>query len=124
MKTDADIGYEATWGTKVGKDCVSLDSNLCRWLGKRLFFLSLYTSTAPGDLVATLPGDTDEEYFKAISDANLKWRSDLRYFGEALTKYGNRHKVGNVSTIEEDEMREKAQAALRWVAKNLGSLWD
>lgn len=124
MKTDADIGYEATWGTKVGKDCISLDSKLARWLGKRLFFLSLYTRSAPGDLVATLVDDTDEEYFKAISDANLAWRSDLRHFGEALTKYGNRHKVSNISVIEEQEMLEEAQAALRWVAKNLGSLWD
>jgi CubicO group peptidase (beta-lactamase class C family) len=39
------------WTSKVGRDCVSLDTSLCRWLGKRLSHLATHSTGVPVDYI-------------------------------------------------------------------------
>jgi len=91
--------YHFTWGTPVGKDCISLDASLCEWLGPRLIFLAEHGH--------------DSDFKKAT----------LKRHGEALLKYP----CGLGSPLEYDEHDrrvEDAQKALAWVSRNLVGLWD
>lgn len=91
--------YRFTWGTPVGKDCISLDSSLCEWLGARLIFLATHGH--------------DEDPFRA----------KLLKHGEALSAYP----CGLGTNLTMDEHRKRvadAQKALAWVSRNLVRLWD
>lgn len=50
------------------------------------------------------------------------WTADLKRHGEALLTY--QHKQYDVYGDDWDAIYEPAREALRWVADNLGSLWD
>lgn len=95
--------YEETWGTKVGRDCISLNTALCRWLGKRLTFLSEHTKSYP------LVGYTAEE-----------WSATLKKHGETLTSYAEN--IYDLPDKETTALYKEAQRALMWVATELGIL--
>jgi len=95
--------YKDTWGTPVGKDCVSLDTTMCRWLGERLVFLSLHTSG------------------RAIGFSEKRWKEELYANGIALVRWAHHY---DLSADKQTVLYKGAQGALRWVARNLGRLWD
>lgn len=51
------------------------------------------------------------------------WRRDLRAHGQALKEYTYASELVD-EEIEDTSRLEAAQDALRWVADNLGDLWD
>jgi hypothetical protein len=97
--------YRRTWGTPVGQDCISLDTALCRWLGQRLLFMAEHTNSHD-------PAYTEDA-----------WKDTLAGHAISLLRWADRY--GNDWPLK-DEIRhyEDAQAALRWCAANLASLWD
>jgi hypothetical protein len=48
------------------------------------------------------------------------WTADLTVHGEALIRYGK----DSLEDFDDSQLYESAQRALRWVAANLGSIWD
>jgi hypothetical protein len=94
--------FKKLWGSPVGKDCVSLDTSMCKWLGDRLIFLANNTQSAP------------------IGHTEMRWRRELTEQGHALLAWGNKYETNADETIA----YPKAQKAMRWVARNLGKLWD
>lgn len=96
--------YRNTWRTPIGQDCISLDTSLCKWLGDRLVFMSEHANSFD-------PAYTYE-----------RWCELLRTNGEALLAW---HRHWDLDTLEEEQQAHLgAQEALRWVADNLGTLWD
>jgi hypothetical protein len=96
--------YRKTWGTPVGKDCVSLDDSLCTWLGTRLIFLSEHTRGYP------IGCPTPDIYVR-----------NLRKHGNALLRYRLKYEC---DLNGEAEIIKHAQEALTWVTKMLPALWD
>lgn len=85
----------------------SLDDHLGETLGAQLVEMA--------DIAHAYPG---EHYpFE-------QWTADLRSHGEALLTYQREHYEGADHGAEWDSIYAPAQDALRWVADNLGSLWD
>jgi hypothetical protein len=99
----------------VARDAWNLDTALAKWLGKRLLWLAENAHGIPGPYLTYA-----EDGFNTVDDdkAMARWRKDLRTHGKALQDYG-KGKVAN-----RDDGLEKAQDALRWVAKRLPCLWD
>lgn len=96
--------YARTWGTPIGKDCVTLKVILADWLGPRLVFLADHTtSLAPGRYAS-------EEEHEAATKAYL---AEMRAHGEAL-----------IAFADAEDGDEAAENALRWVAENFIHLWD
>lgn len=91
--------YKRKWGTKVGRDCISLDTSLTKWLGRRLVHLGQHTGSHPCNM-------THDE-----------WRTLLVRHGNALTDYSK-------NRYDTDVYDVPAQEALAWVSANLGMLWD
>jgi hypothetical protein len=98
------ISYKARWGSKVGKDCVSLDHALCKWLGKRLVHLGMFT----------------DSYVEG-SDYNT-WRTQLIAAGVALYNYTKLHNIDD--DAKRDKVISEAKSNLHWIADNLGHFWD
>ena len=96
--------YRKTWGTPVGKDCVSLDDSLCTWLGTRLIFMSQHTQGFPVNY-------TTQD----------RWVGDLRKHGNALLRYRLKYEC---DFDGEGELIQHAQEALTWVTNMLPALWD
>lgn len=99
--------YKATWGTPIGKDCISLDTSLCKYLGDRLAFLAEYTTSHP------------------CGYSEKRWKRELADNAQALMAWANHFATdyaGNYAQEAED--CKNAQRAMRWVARNLGKLWD
>lgn len=96
--------YAKTWETPVGKDCISLETSLSRWLGERLTFMGEHTSGAP------------------IGWEHEDWKAKLRDMGERLTVWSEHHDLPDAAA--EVEAYLNAQEAIRWVANNLAQLWD
>lgn len=107
------LRYRRTWGTPVGQDCISLDTALCRWLGERLSFLAQHGNSAPYGY-----GGTDN-----IEVSLNFYEFHLSLHSASLLRWADRY---NESwTAEEDASHyADAQEAMRWVADNLGTLWD
>ena len=93
--------YKKTWGTPVGKDCISLNSTLAGWLATRLKFLSKHANGYPA-----FTFDTYEDYLKALK----KQAKRLQAYSDFYTKTF----LGN----EADELKihVDAQKAIDWVA--------
>jgi len=108
-----DTQYKKTWGTPIGQDCISLDTSLCGWLGARLLFLSEHASSSP-----YYYGGTDNH--EVSCDL---FTSDLRDHGNALMRWAKHFDAAYDADMEKDTYIH-AQEALRWVADNLGTLWD
>lgn len=85
----------------------SLDDHLCQTLGAQLIHLA---DTSHG-----WPESEEFPTFEIYAEA-------LKKHGNALTKYPSRWEV--MDDEKEDQMRNDAQASLRWVADHLGTLWD
>lgn len=98
------LRYRRTWGTPAGKDCVSLDTSLCRWLGARLLFLAEHTNSHPNGW------------------GYEAWKTTLHLHGTVLALWGDHFEL--VDHTEEETAYANAQDSLRWVADNLGDLWD
>jgi len=96
--------YNRLWTSPLGKDCVSLDTSLCKWLGDRLIFLATYTQSAP------------------IGHTDMRWRRELAEHGQALLAWDNHFELD--AEQEEAAAYAHAQKAMRWVATHLGKLWD
>ena len=96
--------YRKTWGTRVGQDCISLDTSLAAWLGARLTFLAEHAHGYPADR-------TPEE-----------WAAQLRENGARLNAYVDHHSCE--TTDAEERVIAEGQVAMRWVAENLPTLWD
>ena len=105
--------YLRTWGTPIGKDCISLDTSLCRWLGTRLLFLADHTHGAPCGYMGSSWEDEDGTGYE-------QWKKDLAGAGNALLAWGNRYE----EKYDEEHIYTPAQLALQWVAQNLANLWD
>jgi len=104
-KTKAE--YKATWGTPIGKDCVSLDTTLCKWLGDRLVFSAAHASGHP------------------LRYSHKRWKRELSENGNALLVWANHYDTDyGTNHDKETEDYANAQRALRWVARKLGNLWD
>lgn len=104
------------WRTKVGRDCVSLDTALARWLGKRLLFLAKHSNGVPQQFIEVrgIP-DTDE--------AHQQWRKEMREAGEVLVAFGTT--LYDLETAEETrDLSLKAVEAMEWVAEWFLGLWD
>lgn len=103
------------WKTKVGRDCVSLDTALARWLGERLTFLAKHSNGVPQQFIEV----------RGIADTDMahdQWRKEMREAGEVLSKYG---KVYDLDTVEEAQaVTVKAVEAMEWVAEWFLGLWD
>lgn len=97
------MNYADTWGTPVGKDCVSLDTSLCHWLGERLTFLGEHTNSAPRGW----------EY--------EDWKAKMREMGGYLSVWAGHYDLP-VEAVP--QAYTNAQEAMRWVADNLRQLWD
>ena len=110
---------KSVWCSKVGHDCVSLDTALCRWLGKRLSHLAKHSTGVPQDYIDLVNSmqdiDRDTKFYHKC------WKREMSASGEALTRYGNIHHEGGEDT---PEVLDDAQSAMRWVAKWLPNLWD
>lgn len=101
--------YKKTWGTKIGKDCVSLDTSLAKWLGERLLFLAKHSNSYPS-------------YYAD----HKQWQCCLRAHGTCLLEYYN-----YVGLCLEEWTAEKetskillAKESIHWVAQHLNHLWD
>lgn len=81
------------------EDTWSLDGHLCRTLGEMLIYLADHVH-----------GGSSEPEYPTAED----WREALRSNGSALLHYD----------IHDDRAYAEAQQALRWVADNLGAIWD
>jgi hypothetical protein len=107
------------WTSKVGRDCVSLDTSLCRWLGKRLSHLATHSTGVPVDYIdmckAMSDDDRDEKFYHNC------WKREMSAAGEALTLYGDMFKN---SGADNSPVLSDGQDAMRWVAKWLPNLWD
>ncbi|CAB4190597.1 hypothetical protein UFOVP1288_78 [uncultured Caudovirales phage] len=90
------------WGTPVGRDCISLHTSLCAWLGARLVFLSAHSHGHP------------------YSHSQEAWEEALLTHGQALLAWSTYYEKENY----EEELYHEAQRALHWVARHLGKLWD
>jgi hypothetical protein len=109
--------YDSKWNTPVGADCIDLHSTLARWLGERLIHLGEHTKGTP--YAYWMKFSTGENTFDEDA-AFAAWKADLTTNGKALLAY-----VEDVETLPEDvETLPAAQEAMRWVADNLGFLWD
>ena len=130
--------YAATWGTPVGKDCVSLCYSLPRFLSERLIFLGTYANSYPmsyipptrdavteGMSILETAAYTEEQGYdeEAVSEA---WKGDLLTHGRALLRYADSQESGAPSTTCEEDaiLYRDAQDAMRWVTDHLGELWD
>lgn len=104
------------WKTKVGRDCVSLDTALARWLGERLTFLAKHSNGVPQAFI-------EERQIANTDEAHDQWRKEMREAGETLTRYGT-----NMYDIDDVEDRAvlalDAVEAMEWVAKYFLGLWD
>lgn len=97
--------YRQTWSTPIGKDCISLDTSLCRWLGERLVFMS----------------DHANSFDPSVDDIDA-WKRLLYGYGHDLLAWTQHW---DCETAEDERaVYERAQVALHWVADNLGTLWD
>ena len=95
--------YAATWGTPIGKDCISLDTSLSRWLGERLTFLGEHTTSAP------------------LGWEHEGWKAKLHEMGGHMSAWAGHY---DLSAQEQAQAYTNAQEAMRWVADNLELLWD
>jgi len=105
------------WKTKVGRDCVSLDTSLARWLSARLLFLSEHGTGVPvlfmEELAERMEVDTEQ--------AHALWKHELAFAGVGLERYSNYYD----EDVEAAELTiAHGQNAMRWVAKWLPNLWD
>lgn len=112
------MGKKNKWKTKVGRDCVSLDTSLARWLSARLLFLSEHTTGVPVQFMQELAGRMEVD----TEQAHALWKHELAFAGVGLERYAKHHE-------EEDARAEEltiahGQNAMRWVAKWLPDLWD
>lgn len=108
------MGKKNVWGSKVGRDAASLDTALCRWLGKRLMHLSTHTTGVP---VAFINENQklDEDHQAAV------WRSMMLVQAENLLAYGNLYES---EPEEADFVVARGREAMHWVAKWLPHLWN
>lgn len=86
----------------------SLDTHLGRTLGSQLIALAEVSHGWP---------QSDE--FPEYED----WTAALRAHGATLIEYGRKHDT-DLTMEQETALYTEAQKSLRWVADNLGSLWD
>lgn len=91
----------------------STDTVLAKNLGAQLVELSRIAHGYPGK--GDYPVDSTNESFE-------RWVADLKTHGEALIAYSELQY--ELDGDDWDALYEPAQEALRWVADNLGSLWD
>jgi hypothetical protein len=115
---------KSVWSSKVGRDCVSLDTKMCRWLGKRLSHLAKYSTGVPQDYINLVESMHDEG--RDTKFFHKCWKREMSAAGEALTRYGNMFRDGMVKGDVEvtSTVLDDAQSAMRWVAKWLPNLWD
>jgi hypothetical protein len=112
--------YKSTWGTRLGKDCISLDCSLAEWLGARLLFLAQHAHGYPGSYITetdTHGNPTDE----ADAAGFARWKDELTTHGQALLTYASDKHKGDV---DDAALERDAQAAMHWVADMLPNLWD
>jgi len=94
----------SVWETPMGKDCVSLDITLCKWLGERMIFLSEHTNSYHPDY------------------DHISWTARLAEHGRALLAYHDHWLDHDDKPTVDFHLR--AQSAMLFVAQNLGHFWD
>ena len=105
---------KSVWSSKVGRDCVSLDTSLCRWLGKRLAHLAKHTTGVPVVFINENP-QLGEDVHAAV------WRSVMAVHADNLIAYGNMY---DAEPEAHDDIIGRGKDAVQWVAKWLPHLWD
>lgn len=103
------------WETKVGRDCVSLDTSLARWLSKRLLFLAQHGDGYPVRFAEQV-GNDDENLLHAM------WQNELTHAGVALERYAKQYDEQDIKAA--NARVRNGQAAMRWVAEWMPHLWD
>jgi len=99
-----DERYEQTWGSPIGRDCVSLDITLCKWLGERMIYLAEHSNSYHPDMTYE------------------SWTGRLMQHGHALLAY---HEHWETDCDKPTEyFHSKATQAMLFVAANLGHFWD
>ncbi len=94
-------------------DVISLDVVLCRTLGAQLEYMAEHSHGWP-----------QSKKYPKFKD----WTAALRHHGQALSAYAVGDQLPDGATgkemlEEQDRLREEAGKSLKWVSKNLGSLW-
>lgn len=109
--------YETIWSSDVAQDCINLNTTLAEWLAERLFFLSKNTHGCPASYIDNDPNDDNLVHMRA----NARWREELATHAQSLAEWVIRSDdIDGASQVD----YERAQAAIRFVADNLGTLWD
>jgi hypothetical protein len=108
-----DVEYSDKWGTPIGKDCISLNTSLCKWLGDRLIHLGTHTNGFP------IPDGFHPNGMDLLDDDTL-----LRMWKSALLKHG--HALVAITANDDAGWTEELAAndAMLWVAVNWNKLWD
>lgn len=110
---------KGVWSSKVGRDCVSLDISLCRWLGKRLSHLAKHSAGVPQDYIDLIKTMHDED--RDTKFYHKCWKREMAAAGEALTLYSD---IFKTSVADTSPVLADGQDAMKWVAKWLPNLWD
>lgn len=108
------MAKKSVWSDKVGRDAVSLDTALCRWLGKRLAHLAKHTGGVPVVFINENP-QLDEDIHAVV------WRSVMATHAENLLAYA---KLYDAEPEESEVIISRGRDAMHWVAKWLPHLWD
>lgn len=110
---------KSAWDTKLGRDCVSLDTALCRWLGKRLSYLAKHSNAVPVSYIDACKFESGAEGFDELY--HECWKREMSAAGESLTRYCN---MFQMESAEVTAAIADGREAMRWVAKWLPDLWD
>ena len=98
--------YKKTWGSKIGQDCINLDTTLAGWLAPRLKFLSKHAN-----------GHPDQMPYE-------EWTKSLKENAKKLKTYANKWDSVDWNLESENKKHDDAREAFEWVAKWFENLWD
>lgn len=101
--------YKKTWGTPIGKDCISLNTSLSAWLIPRMRFLAKHGNSYP------MGYKTIKAWSKALKKQSNRLERYYCYYADEFDPGKECHA---------DQIHIDAQKAIKWVAKNFKDLWD
>lgn len=100
------------------RDCWNLDVELSKWLSVRLLHMAKVTLATPIRFKNSDDNTINDGYLLSDTVMEKLWKDNLEWAGKSLEAYAATAYDHSSNNLEE------AQRALRFVANNLGSLWD